>query len=317
MQQEKTYLSKFILPDGAQQDLWTSPKEDLEKRSLYGDVDYVAILRYKLNVAKNSVYPFRILNYDNNIPFEIQFDKITIFYGSNGSGKSTLLNVIAEKINAERNTEFNASKFFPEYCSICQMNFLQNPQSKRIIASDEIFEKMLSLRDVNTYKLDRSIQLRDERKEALDNRVKEVHFDDIESVKKFERNYNLRRLSLSKTVMMDVGTDINLQSNGETAYNHFLNMILPNSLYLLDEPENSLSARMQGYLASFIKEMADKGNCQFIIATHSPFFLSIPGAKIYNLDNRKIVEDKWTNLPTIRAYYELFKKHEAEFEQAQ
>ena len=117
--------------------------------------------------------------------------------------------------------------------------------------------------------------------------------------------------------MMDVGTDINLQSNGETAYNHFLNMILPNSLYLLDEPENSLSARMQGYLASFIKEMADKGNCQFIIATHSPFFLSIPGAKIYNLDNKKIVEDKWTNLPTIRAYYELFKKHEAEFEQGQ
>lgn len=105
--------------------------------------------------------------------------------------------------------------------------------------------------------------------------------------------------------------------NGETAYNHFLDTILPDSLYLLDELENSLSAQMQGILASFIKHMAHKANCQFIIATYSPFFLSIPGAKIYNLDNKKIVEDKWTNQPSIRAYHELFKEHEAEFEQAQ
>ena len=33
---------------------------------------------------------------------EINFDKITIFYGGNGSGKTTLINMISQKLNASR-----------------------------------------------------------------------------------------------------------------------------------------------------------------------------------------------------------------------
>lgn len=135
----------------------------------------------------------------------------------------------------------------------------------------------------------------------------------MDSIKNFKNDYNMRRLSFSKLVKLNVGSDIILHSNGETAYDYFVNMIEINGLYLLDEPENSLSAELQGYLAEFLEQMADKAHCQFIIATHSPFFLSIPNAKLYNLDNKEIVEDKWTNLPTVKAYYELFKKREKEF----
>lgn len=263
-----------------------------------------------------NTYPFHILNQFNNNAFKIQFDKITLFYGNNGSGKSTLLNIIAEKIKAKRYTQFNETGCFSNFCKLCHKVESNGCPDKRIIASDEIFEKMLTLRDANTYKMQRQDQIFDEQQKIKydpDSRVKTINFDDMDSIKKFENEYKMRRLSFSKWVKLNIGSDIVLHSNGETAYDYFVNIVERNGLYLIDEPENSLSAERQGYLAEFLEQMADKANCQFIIATHSPFFLGIPNAKLYNLDNKEIVEDKWTNLPTVKAYYELFKKREKEF----
>ncbi len=261
-------------------------------------------------------YPFHVLNVFNDNALKIKFDKITLFYGNNGSGKSTLLNIIAEKIKAERYTPFNGTSSFNRFCYLCEKEESHGCDNKRIIASDEIFEKMLTLRDANIYKVQRQKEILKQKLKILKNpdaRVKEIDFNDMESIQNFKNDCNLHRLSFSKLVKLNIGSDIVLHSNGETAYDYFVNMIEVNGLYLLDEPENSLSAELQGYLAEFLEQMAEKAHCQFIIATHSPFFLSIPNAKLYNLDNKEIVEDKWTNLPTVKAYYELFKKREKEF----
>lgn len=82
---------------------------------------------------------------------------------------------------------------------------------------------------------------------------------------------------------------------------------------MLDEPENSLSTERQQELVQFIEESARFFGCQFIIATHSPFLLSMQNAKIYNLDEEPMTVCSWTELPNIRAYYEFFKQHEKEF----
>lgn len=66
--------------------------------------------------------------------------------------------------------------------------------------------------------------------------------------------------------------DVSEQSNGETALMYFISEIKDNSVYLLDEPENSMSASMQLKLTKFLEESARFFNCQFIIATHSPLF---------------------------------------------
>ena len=50
-----------------------------------------------------------------------------------------------------------------------------------------------------------------------------------------------------------------------------------------------------------------------MISTHSPFILSMGGAKIYDLDEEPADVKEWTELPSVRAYFEFFKKHEAEF----
>ena len=84
-------------------------------------------------------------------------------------------------------------------------------------------------------------------------------------------------------------------------------------LYLLDEPENSLSEVYQEKLASFLYDSARFFRCQLVIATHSPVLLAMPDAKIYDLDARPVAERRWVDLPNVRALHDFFRAHEAEF----
>ena len=74
------------------------------------------------------------------------------------------------------------------------------------------------------------------------------------------------------------------KSHGES----FVAMALENfngsGLYLLDEPEAALSPQRQLSLLYQISECAKQG-AQFIIATHSPILLGLPGAEILTFDD--------------------------------
>ena len=105
-----------------------------------------------------------------------------------------------------------------------------------------------------------------------------------------------------------------IRINGETAIRCLFDTITENGIYLLDEPENSLSAKLQLELAQFVADSARHFNCKFIIATHSPFFLSLPNAKIYNLDEIPVKTEYWTDLPNMRAYFDLFMKYRFDFQ---
>ena len=100
----------------------------------------------------------------------------------------------------------------------------------------------------------------------------------------------------------------------ETALDYFENKLDNDCLYLLDEPENSLSPKYQMSLVKFIEKNARYCGCQFVIATHSPFVLAIEGAKIYDLDNTPVDIKKWWELENTKTYYEFFKKNENLFE---
>ena len=82
--------------------------------------------------------------------------------------------------------------------------------------------------------------------------------------------------------------------------------IEPDKLYLLDEPEVSLSPQNQVKLAEKINEMARYLGVQFIIATHSPFMLGILDAKIYNLDTKTYKVQSWNELENVRYFYDFF-----------
>ena len=64
--------------------------------------------------------------------------------------------------------------------------------------------------------------------------------------------------------------------------------------------------------------MADSARffgCQFVISTHSPFLLAIPGAVVYDLDSRPVRVRSWTELENVRVYFSFFREHENEFKQ--
>lgn len=102
-------------------------------------------------------------------------------------------------------------------------------------------------------------------------------------------------------------------SNGETSMQYFDEFLQPEALYLLDEPEVSLSPANQVALAEEINKMARLLECQFVVATHSPFMLGTLNAKIYNIDSKEYDITKWSDLENVRYFYNFFKKNEKEF----
>lgn len=279
----------------------------------------------------DSFYPMQFFPQMKQLQY-IEFDNITIFCGGNGSGKSTLLNIIAEKLQLQRNTSFNKTAFFDPYISSCQYELdIYDAQAKwefqrksKIITSDDVFSHIIDVRVKNDNIDFRRNAIFEEQESASrwgisdNDRVRSIDFsnpDSVEDYKNYGRKIRFSKgMSASNYVRRSIGIDERTYSNGENGFKYFTEEIQPGGLYLLDEPENSLSAEMQLELVQFIQSMARFYNCQFIMSSHSPFILSIPSAKIYNMDDCPVTKCKWTDLPNVRLYYDFFESHRSEFE---
>lgn len=77
------------------------------------------------------------------------------------------------------------------------------------------------------------------------------------------------------------------KSHGESFLALVQQQMRPNGLYFLDEPEAALSPQRQLTLLMEIYNSARTGS-QFIIVTHSPILLGIPGAEILTFDDGSI-----------------------------
>ena len=259
-----------------------------------------------------NVYPFRL--FPEKELKHLSFAPITCLYGGNGSGKSTLLNIIAEKLSLSRTSPFNRTPFFEPYLEFVshKLTYGQIPKESRIITSDDVFDFLLDIRAIH-----QGIDRKREELFAEYDRLTDPStafqlrsLDDYEELK--ERN-EARRLSKSQYTARRLPKETGGKSNGESAYIYFTRAIGENALYLLDEPENSLSVPLQKELAQFIEDSVRFYGCQFIISTHSPFLLSLKGARVYDLDARPAKERKWTALSNVRLWRDFFKEHEKEF----
>lgn len=284
------YLSDFYFPSNDRED------------------DFLSEIR---ETCFDTFYPFRILPKHNLT--ELSFDNITILYGGNGSGKTTVLNIIAEKLRLERGTLYNRSNFFENYIELCDFETEKHiPLGSRIITSDDIFDHMLDLRSLNQsidYKREDIFDEYIENK--YDSNFRFNSLDDLDKLKTINRS---RRMTKSQYTRRRLVNNVQEHSNGESAFLYFSDKITDNRLYLLDEPENSLSPGKQMELCSFLEDSARFYGCQFIIATHSPFLLAMKGAVIYDMDDTDTCRKRWTELANVRAYYDFFMSHKTEFE---
>lgn len=282
------YLSHFTFPTGEQESdfFWG------EQRTCY-----------------DSYYPFQILSRRNLRMLD--FEPVTILYGGNGSGKTTALNVIGETLKLQRDTLYNRSNFFETYCKMCDFETLEPiPKLSRIITSDDVFDFMLNLRSLNEG-IDRKRE--DVFSEYLENKYARFQMRSLEDYEQLKKVVQARSKTQSRYVRANLMDNVREHSNGESAFLYFSEKIQENGLYLLDEPENSLSPQRQQELLRFLEDSARFFGCQFVMATHSPFLLSMRGAKIYDLDEDPVDVKRWTELSNVREYYDFFKKHEGEF----
>lgn len=174
-------------------------------------------------------------------------NRITYFVGENGTGKSTLLEAIAVAygFNPEGGT-FNYN--FSTY--------------------DDVSELSNSIRISKGYRRPKGNYFF--RAESFFNVASKLEeYRDITPKEVFYERYG--------------GKSLHEQSHGESFLSFFLNN-RKEGLYIMDEPEAALSPQRQLSLLIQIAKMAEEGS-QFIIATHSPILLGIPGATIYSFDN--------------------------------
>lgn len=258
----------------------------------------------------NNTYPLHIFP-DKNLK-TITFKDMTIFYGGNGSGKSTLLNIIASKLEAERKNPIEKGAFFDNYVQRTSYDMGLTPVEIKAITSDDVFDYLLDVRSINT-----GIH---RRKEDLSQEYLQKKFTEYDaSIFEYEEvkaAYEAKHKSMSKFIRTRLmNNTIVEQSNGESALLFWEREITENAIYILDEPENSLSAENQLKLKNFIEEAVRFYNCQFIISTHSPFLLALKDAIIYDLDSADAEQPKkWTELANVRTYYDFFKEREREFD---
>ncbi len=290
------YLSEFSFP-----------AEDEEFSYLFSDIK----ARMTYHTTK---YPFGMFS-GRGFPKKLEFSHITILCGNNGSGKSTILNIIAEKLNIKRESPYNRSEFFEDFTNLCSYTAEERiPPDSRAITSDDVFEKVLDIRRINNgidTKREAVInEWVENRSENADSRLHGI--DDYERWKKV-REARDKNISKSQYIRSKLMRNINERSNGESALSLFVDAIHDNALYILDEPENSLSPANQLELKYFLEDCAKHHNCQFIISTHSPFLLSLNGARIYDIDSVPVKISKWTELECVKVYNDFFEENSYKF----
>ncbi len=235
----------------------------------------------KPEAKKLNYYPFDIpiiKSFD-----ELQFHKpVTFFVGENGSGKSTLLEAIAAGVGSYT-------------------------VGSEDIHTDESLAHARRLADKMTLgwskKTRRGFFLRAEDFFGYAKRMHNMVLELEEQADEFDENLTGYGRLLAKGAVMNqqraitnkYGRNLDNNSHGEGFLKLFQSRLVPNGVYILDEPEVPLSPQRQLTLLSLIKEMVNQDS-QFIIATHSPILMAFTDASILSFDSYPVEEVKYEDL---------------------
>lgn len=252
-----------------------------------GSGDYHGLMNYLRSISFR-----RIDGLPNEFPFtlaavesmdELAFNApVTFFVGENGSGKSTLLEAIAVGMRCPSIGRADAvadDLLAPAKRLAGELTFNSSRRPRRSL--------FFRAEDAIGY----TLRLRDSIAELT---ALEKHYDETlqgEGRGRAMGSVRGQRMALESRY----GADPDSRSHGEWFLNMFNERILENGLYLMDEPETPLSAIHQLSLLSIIKARAAEG-CQFIIATHSPILMALPGSEILSFDQQPVAPVAWEDV---------------------
>ncbi len=200
---------------------------------------------------------------------------VTFFVGENGSGKSTLLEGIASAARlpavGSADTDHDATLSAARTLGRALTLSWRRRTTRGFYLRAEDFFGFVQ-------------RLQRERRELL----AEVERVEAEFAASGRSAYALGlALGPSRSSLADMerryGIDLDANSHGEAYLRLFANRLVPGGLFLLDEPEAALSPQSQLGLLALIRDRVRQG-AQFLIATHAPMLLSLPGARCYSFD---------------------------------
>lgn len=157
--------------------------------------------------------------------------------------------MIGETLKVEQDSLYNRSNFFDDYIKLCNYRLSETlPPASRIITSDDVFDFILNLRTINE-----GIDMRREEmfEDYLNAKYADFHFKTLVDYEWLKKVNLARHTTQSEYVRSGLMDNVREHSNGESAFKYFVQKTQERGLYLLDEPENSLSAARQKDLASY------------------------------------------------------------------
>lgn len=230
----------------------------------------VSLMRERIGAASGYPFELPLLRELNELPLA---SPVTIFVGENGTGKSTLLEGIAAAVGA---ITVGAESILTDrtlasaraLAKCLRLTWQKKTARGFFLRSEDFFSYAKRLSEMRTEMEGRLEELKEEYRDRSILAQSQVVTPYRNSLHAMEQRY---------------GRDLDANSHGESYLKLFQARLVPNGLYLMDEPEAALSPTRQLAFIAMVKDAVAEGG-QFIIATHSPILMAQPEATIYSFD---------------------------------
>ena len=228
--------------------------------------------------ARQAMFPFTVPSIASLAGNQLAFpSEVTFLIGENGSGKSTLLEGLACAIGSitvgSEPVEHDPSlREVRALAQALRLRWTKRTRRGFFLRSEDFFGYARRMKQV---------------REELEEDLREVEADT--SLSPTARAYG--RLPYAREIAdlhRRYGASLDAHSHGESFFTLFQSRFVPDGLYLLDEPEAPLSPVRQLSLISMLSAMVKERHAQFIIATHSPILMALPGATLYSFDGGRV-----------------------------
>ncbi len=237
----------------------------------------IYLSKINVNATCEHPFPFNVpaVKFAKNIEFS---NPVTFIIGENGCGKSTLLESLACRLYLPHMDGYGYTKKCFDSAKMIipflELEWEINRTTGFFFRAEDFGDLLNSVQ--------RSSDTIHRQLSDLEGEIPKDILDDM----KDSANYQLHK------IRQNFGQDLNTFSHGE-AYLHIMERFInQRGIYLLDEPEASLSPAKQLAFIYFIQEHLQRFDSQFIIATHSPILMNYPNATIY-----EVTENGMQNTP--------------------
>lgn len=215
--------------------------------------------------------------------------RVTIFAGENGSGKSTLLEAIAlaaklPTVGSAEAGDDGSLVLQQRLARTLTLVWRRRAHRGFFLRAEDFFGFARRLRTLRREMEDRIVQ------------VDREYEGRSELAKVLAKGPAAGSLSAMRA---RYGDDLDANSHGESFLRLFRSRFVPDGLYLLDEPEAALSPQSQLGFVAMMSEMVEQGG-QFVIATHSPVLMALPGATIYSFDSAPLARTEYEALESVQ-----------------